>query len=285
MASSWTTSSWSSRTSSWSSRTTRRRRLRPLRASPSAPSPRPYSSSLCSPTVEQPELEQLALLEVEPNIADEVGAQPLRAPEPDLSAEQAREDAADAERARQEQARATLAEARRQAEAADAQREAREAAAAASAALEQTMQDLRAAMAALAADTAQRARDEDAERQEQLNPLARAGPCRRARPAASTTARASAWADRPLPRPSPGCVRVAREAVDARRRQPRSAGAAGPLGGDDPRGLGHAGPPAGVGHDLLARAVLARADPEPVAGDVLGHRRVDDLDIARGVAG
>ena len=120
------------------------------------------------PELEQPGVEQLALLEVEPDIADEVGAQPLRAPEPDLSAEQAREDAADAERARQEQARVTLAEVRRQAEAADAQREAREAAAAASAALEQTMQDLRAAMAALAADTAQRAQDEDAERQEQL---------------------------------------------------------------------------------------------------------------------
>ena len=120
------------------------------------------------PEVEQPGVEQLTLLEVEPDIADEVGAQPLRAPEPDLSAEQAREDAADAERARQEQARVTLAEVRRQAEAADAQREAREAAAAASAALEQTMQDLRAAMAALAADTAQRAQDEDAERQEQL---------------------------------------------------------------------------------------------------------------------
>ena len=140
----------------------------PERAISEAVQLEPVQPELEQPGVEQPGVEQLALLEVEPDIADEVGAQPLRAPEPDLSAEQAREDAADAERARQEQARVTLAEVRRQAEAADAQREAREAAAAASAALEQTMQDLRAAMAALAADTAQRAQDEDAERQEQL---------------------------------------------------------------------------------------------------------------------
>jgi hypothetical protein len=104
----------------------------------------------------------------QPDVGDEVGAQQLRTPEPDLSAEQAREDAAAAERERQEQARVTLAEARRQAEAADAQRQAREAAAATTAALEQATQDLRAAMAAIAAEVAERARAEDVERQEQL---------------------------------------------------------------------------------------------------------------------
>jgi hypothetical protein len=118
------------------------------------------------PGVEPPEVEQLALLEVEPDIADEVGVQPLRTPEADPAVEQARAAAAAAERERQEQARVTLAEARRQAEAANAQQQAREAAAATTAALEQAMQDLRAAMAA--AEAAERARVEDAERQEQL---------------------------------------------------------------------------------------------------------------------
>jgi hypothetical protein len=112
------------------------------------------------------EVEQLALLEVGPDVADEVGAQPLRDPEPDPAAEQARADAAAAERERQEQVWVTLAEARRQAEAADAQRQAREAAPSPTSELEQAMRDLRAAMAA--AEVAERARAEDAERQEQL---------------------------------------------------------------------------------------------------------------------
>ena len=118
------------------------------------------------PAVEQLAVEQLALLEVEPDLADEVGAHLLRMPDADPVATQARDAAAAAERDRQEQARVTLAEARRQAEAADAQRQAREAAADPTAALEQAMQDLRAAVAAM--DAAERTRAEDAERQEQL---------------------------------------------------------------------------------------------------------------------
>ena len=94
------------------------------------------------------------------------GTSAILALPPDPAAEQARNDAAAAERERQEQARVTLAEARRQADAADAQRQAREAVADPTAALEQAMQDLRVAMAAT--DAAERARAEDAERQEQL---------------------------------------------------------------------------------------------------------------------
>lgn len=118
------------------------------------------------------DVEQLALLDVEPDLADEVAAQPLRGSglEPDRSdpsAEPARDDVdAAVERERQEQARVTLAEARRQAEAADAQREAREAAERAAAAVEKATQDLRAAMASAAADARARAEEE---RREQLN--------------------------------------------------------------------------------------------------------------------
>jgi|GEM_PF-1996084 len=116
----------------------------------------------------EPEVEQLALLEVERDVADEVGAQPLRA-ESDPAAEQARIDAAAAERGRQEQARVTLTKARRAAEAADAQREAREAAAATTAALERARESTQTALAALHATEAERAGGEEAERREQLN--------------------------------------------------------------------------------------------------------------------
>jgi conjugative relaxase-like TrwC/TraI family protein len=116
------------------------------------------------PVVEEPEVEQLALLEVERDVAAEVAAQPLHTPEPDPAVEQARSDAAAAERERQEQARVTLAEARRQAEAADAQRQAREAAAATEAALERARQNVQAAQESLAEQT----RREEDERREQL---------------------------------------------------------------------------------------------------------------------
>lgn len=108
------------------------------------------------PVVEEPEVEQLALLEVERDVAAEVAAQPLHTPEP------APDPAV--ERERQEQARITLAEARRQAEAADAQRQAREAAAATETALEQARQNVQAAQAAVA----EQARQEEDARREQL---------------------------------------------------------------------------------------------------------------------
>jgi len=99
-------------------------------------------------------VEQLALLEVERDVTDEVGAEPLRA-ESDPAAEQARIDAAAAERGRQEQARVTLAEARRAAEAADTQREARESVAATTAALERARESIHTALAALHATEAE----------------------------------------------------------------------------------------------------------------------------------
>ena len=117
-----------------------------------------------APEVEESDAEQLALLHVERDVAAEVGAQPLHAPGPDLAG-QTRDAAAAAERDRQEQARVTLAEARRQAEAADTQRQARETAAATTAALERAHESLQAALAALEAE---RIRSDDAERQEQL---------------------------------------------------------------------------------------------------------------------
>jgi|GEM_PF-3093570 len=100
--------------------------------------------------VEQSQVQQLALLDAEREVADEVGAEPLHAPELDPAAEPVRADAAAAARERLEQTRAAMAEARRQAEAADAQRHSRETATVTAAAVEQ-------------------ARREDAERQEQLS--------------------------------------------------------------------------------------------------------------------
>ena len=99
------------------------------------------------------EMEQLTLLDVEPSIADQVGAQPLRTPEP--AAEPAVEDATELEL---ERAQTTLAEARRAAEAAEQQRVTRDAIAQA-----------RAAVQALAAAEAERERRDEDERREQLN--------------------------------------------------------------------------------------------------------------------
>jgi conjugative relaxase-like TrwC/TraI family protein len=138
--------------------------LEPERAEPDVEQARAEEPAV----VGEPEFEQLALLEVERDVAAEVAAQPLHTPEPtpepDPAVEQARSDAAAAERERQEQARITLAEARRQAEAADAQRQAREAAATADAALERARQNVQAAQEALA----EQARREEDERREQL---------------------------------------------------------------------------------------------------------------------
>lgn len=137
-----------------------------LEAEPAEPA---EPARAAEPVVEQPEVEQLALLEVERDVVAEVAAQPLHtpepSPEPEPAVEQARSDAAAAERERQEQARVTLAEARRQAEAADAQRQAREAAAATEAALERARQSVQAAQAAVA----EQARREEEERREQLS--------------------------------------------------------------------------------------------------------------------
>ena len=125
----------------------------------------------------EPAAEQLPLLRVERQLVDEVAAQPLRAtPEPDMGGERDREAAASAERERQEQARITLAEARRQAEAADVQRQAREAEHTARAAMERldaSIQAARNAVAALRAADVQAEADRmergEAERREQLN--------------------------------------------------------------------------------------------------------------------
>lgn len=114
----------------------------------------------------EPEAEQLALLEVTPDVADEVGAEPLRTREPDTAIERERADAAAAERERQEQVQVTLAEARRQAEAATAQREAREAAEATTTALERAREAVQAAVASAQAELEQA---EEAERREQLS--------------------------------------------------------------------------------------------------------------------
>lgn len=54
----------------------------------------PEPTGAAAPVVEEPEVEQLALLEVERDVAAEVAAQPLDTPEPDLAVEQARSDAA-----------------------------------------------------------------------------------------------------------------------------------------------------------------------------------------------
>lgn len=138
--------------------------VKPERAEPEASPARAGEA-----VVEEPEVEQLALLKVERDVAAEVAAQPLhtseRTLEPDPAIERARSDAAAVERERQEQARITLAEARQQAEAVDAQRQAREATAATAAAMEQARQNVQAALAAAGAEQARR---EDAERQEQL---------------------------------------------------------------------------------------------------------------------
>ena len=100
-----------------------------------------------------PEVEQLTLLDVEPSIADQVGAQPLRAPEP--AAEPAVENSTEVEL---ERAQTTLAQARRAAEAAEQQRRTRDAVA-----------EARAAVQALLAAEAERERRDEAERREQLN--------------------------------------------------------------------------------------------------------------------
>jgi len=101
--------------------------------------------------VEAEDVEQLALLDIEPRIEDEVGAAPLR--EPDTAEQQTA-----AEREQQEErTRASLAEARRAAEAAEQQRLTRDAVA-----------EARAAVAALMAAEAERERRDEAERQEQL---------------------------------------------------------------------------------------------------------------------
>lgn len=100
---------------------------------------------------EPADVEQLALLDIEPRIEDEVGAAPLRELDP-------AEQQAAAEREQQEQrTRATLAEARQAAEAAEQQRLTRDAVA-----------EARAAVAALMAAEAERERRDEAERQEQL---------------------------------------------------------------------------------------------------------------------
>jgi 5,10-methylene-tetrahydrofolate dehydrogenase/methenyl tetrahydrofolate cyclohydrolase len=99
--------------------------------------------------------------DVEPEVPADLGGQPLREPEPDRAAEQAREAAAAAERERQERTRTVLAEARRFAEAprgAHAQIEA-------GAAVEQASEKAR---EAIAAAEAERARQDDAQRREQL---------------------------------------------------------------------------------------------------------------------
>ena len=98
----------------------------------------------------QGDVEQLVLLDIEPRIADEVGAAPLRAPDPaEQQAEREQQD---------ERTRATLAEARRTAEAAEQQRRTRDAVAQA-----------RAAVQALMAAEAERVRLDEDERREQLN--------------------------------------------------------------------------------------------------------------------
>ena len=129
----------------------------------------------------EPAAEQYPLLHVERRLVDEVAAQPMRATaEPDPGYEQLderdRETAASAERERQEQARVTLAEARRQAEAADAQRQAGQAEPSTQAAMERLDERIRAAREAVAALRAadiqaesDRMQRDEAERQEQLN--------------------------------------------------------------------------------------------------------------------
>ena len=100
--------------------------------------------------VGEPEAEQLALLDIEPSVADQVSAEPLPPAEPVVAA--AAEPA-------EERARLTLAEARAQAEAAEQLRTAREAVEAARAA---------AAGPAAAPSQAEHAQQEEAERQAQL---------------------------------------------------------------------------------------------------------------------
>ncbi|MDN5918659.1 MAG: relaxase domain-containing protein [Pseudonocardia sp.] len=112
------------------------------------------------PTVEAPEqVEQLALIEATPRLEDEVAAQPLR-DEPDAEVAPEGDDGAAAE-----QVQATLAEARRQADAAERQRLQREAAAAERAAQAEQQID----EPATARDTAEedRARRDQALSQEQ----------------------------------------------------------------------------------------------------------------------
>ena len=111
--------------------------------------------------VEADDVEQQALLDVDPSIADQVGAEPLRAPQP--AAEPTIEDATAVEL---ERAQTTLAEARRQAEAADRQRVQREAAAAERAAHAEA--DARAAAERTA--EAERARRDEAERERHDQP-------------------------------------------------------------------------------------------------------------------
>ena len=106
------------------------------------------------------DVEQLALLDVEPRIADEVGAAPLR--EPDPAEQQAEREQQD------ERTRATLAEARRAAEAAEQQRRTRDAVA-----------EARAAVQALMAAEAERGAPRRGRAPRTAQPLARAGPRRR----------------------------------------------------------------------------------------------------------
>lgn len=100
--------------------------------------------------VGEPKAEQLALLDTEPSVADQVSAEPLRPAEPVAAA---------AAEAAEERARLTLAEARAQAEAAEQLRTAREAVKAARAA---------AAGPAAAPPQTEQAQQEEAERQAQL---------------------------------------------------------------------------------------------------------------------
>ena len=99
-------------------------------------------------------MEQLTLLDVEPSIADQVGAQPLRAPESRPPSPRWRTRRS----VELERAQTTLAEARRAAEAAEQQRRTRDAVA-----------EARAAVQALMAAEAERERRDEAERREQLN--------------------------------------------------------------------------------------------------------------------
>ena len=143
------------------------------------------------PAAEVSEVEQLTLLDVEPSIVDQVGAQPLRTPEP--AAEPAVEDSMDVEL---ERAQTTLAEARRAAEAAEQQRVTRDAIA-----------EARAAVQALLAAEAERERRDEAERREHGLPGVD-------RPAVDLRVPA-AWAWRCRPSPCVAANAVGASATDA----------------------------------------------------------------------